>query len=123
MGFFDDMFANGVNGANGATTQIVLTQGPSSKLDISTYGLSGNTRHSRHSRHFLPDHGEQVLILNKCGDCQHFERDQINPTEGLGYCQSFSSPYNPGKPLIRYPMQNLKNAACFLEGGTDEKRG
>ena len=57
--------------------------------------------------------GEKMVLLPVCRDCSHFTPDSINPREGIGHCQSFPSPYNPAKQMIRYPMQDPKNPTCF----------
>nr|EDZ38381.1 MAG: Conserved hypothetical protein [Leptospirillum sp. Group II '5-way CG'] len=56
--------------------------------------------------------GQEVVILPRCGVCQHFTRDSVNPASGLGTCQVFLLP--DGKRQIgRYPMQDPKTETCF----------
>lgn len=54
--------------------------------------------------------------LPRCGDCQHFERDSINPGSGAGDCKMFLLP-DERRQIARYPMQGPKNETCF-EGET-----
>lgn len=119
MGILDEVFGSGGKGVSGGTLQIVSTH---SQPDENEYGLSGNTRHSRHTRH-SPEPAEHPIPsaeipkaiaqpLPRCGTCQHFERDSINPEYGLGDCQAFLLP-DGKRHAVRYPMQYPKSDTCF----------
>ena len=109
MGFLDDIFDSGASGVSGVSTQIVSTH---SQLIENEYGLSGSTRHSRPKRHSISS-AENPEGL--CGDCQHFERDDINPSYGLGDCRMFLLP-DGRRQIVRYPMERPKNKTCFKRG-------
>jgi len=71
--------------------------------------------HPARITHSLAWDGQEVVILPRCGECQHFTRDTINPASGLGDCEVFLLP--DGKRQIgRYPMQHPKTATCFEKG-------
>lgn len=50
--------------------------------------------------------------IQRCGDCRHFERDSINPREGLGDCSAFLLP-DGKRQIARYPMEHPKTETCF----------
>lgn len=56
--------------------------------------------------------GREVITLPRCGDCQHFKRDTINPREGVGDCEAFHLP-DGKRQIVRYPMQDPKTETCF----------
>lgn len=118
MGILDEVFGSGVSDVSGATLQIVSTH---SHPVENEYGLSGNTCHSRTKCH-SPEPAEHpissaeipkaIAQLHRCGTCQHFERDSINPEYGLGDCQAFLLP-DGKRHAVRYPMQYPKSETCF----------
>lgn len=73
---------------------------------------SQETGHPERITHDLAWDGQKVVILPRCGICQHFTPDTINPASGLGDCEAFLLP--DGKRQIgRFPMQDPKTATCF----------
>ncbi len=75
--------------------------------------LSGqNQGHPERITPHLGWNGQEVVTLPRCGDCQHFTRDTINPREGVGNCRMFFLPDNK-RNIVRYPMQTPKNGTCF----------
>ena len=115
MGFLDDIFDSGASGVSGVSTQIVSTH---SQLIENEYGLSGSTRHSRPKCHSISSaENPEGLVESShhCGDCQHFERDDINPSYGLGDCRMFLLP-DGRRQIVRYPMERPKNKTCFKRG-------
>ena len=64
----------------------------------------------------------RARLLPRCGDCQHFERDSINPEYGLGDCQAFLLP-DGKRHAVRYPMQRPKTEGCFVWKGIEKVGG
>ncbi|MHB8542719.1 MAG: hypothetical protein ACYC9S_01790 [Leptospirales bacterium] len=73
---------------------------------------SQNPGHPERITHSLAWDGSQVIALPRCGVCEHFNPDSINPVSGIGDCEAFLLP--DGKRTIgRFPMQDPKTATCF----------
>lgn len=115
MGILDKIFGSGGSGISGACTQIVSDYSQNDEKNENEYELSGDTRHSCPKCHSIPSTEIPKAVtqpLPRCGYCQHFTRDRINPESGLGTCQAFFLP--DGKRQVgRYPMQDPKTETCF----------
>ena len=64
----------------------------------------------------------RARLLPRCGTCQHFERDDINPETGAGDCKTFFLP-DGKRQIVRYPMQHPRTDDCFIQGGMEKACG
>lgn len=67
--------------------------------------------------------GESVLQLVRCGDCQHFRPDRINPAQGLGACKIGADGKPPGTPGKRLPWPNLLRHCSSFNSKYSSTRG
>ena len=76
---------------------------PGGELTKPTKGAFVSYGSSRvgHSEKIMPGKSAPVLALVRCGQCRHFERDTVNPAEGMGRCGAglvSERPHYPNAP-------------------------